>query len=266
MITLTDAQKQQFIETGYLVVPGLLPPEQIAETKARLLKSLDIREDDPATWVDKPTTPKDLEVIATTETARTPEFEHVTAQLVGEHFQRGLCFSPFLEWNGLPPMCKGYIPVLSYPKPGEKRFQPPPAYHIDGGKYVMTYPGKNLLAVMAYLTDVVEYGGATVVRPGSHRQVFEKWLADAHEPEDPFAIVPELTYADPVPVVAKAGDVCFMHYLMVHSGSTNHADTIRIGMNTAVMPDPNRPYQPKAGSPQPDWTPMDYTLRTDVGF
>ena len=31
MITLTEAQKQQFIEEGYVVVRGLLSPEQVAE-------------------------------------------------------------------------------------------------------------------------------------------------------------------------------------------------------------------------------------------
>src|ERR1700722_113862 len=112
-MTLTDAQKRQFIEDGYLVMPSLLSPERVAETKDRLLTSLGIVEDDPATWVDKPSFPQDLEVIATTEAARTPALEHVSAQLVGEHFSRGVCFSPFLEWNGLPPMCRGYIPVLT---------------------------------------------------------------------------------------------------------------------------------------------------------
>lgn len=54
-----------------------------------------------------------------------------------------------------------------------------------------------------------------------------------------------------------------MHYLLVHSGSANHADRIRVGLNTAVMPDPAHPYQRRQGSPQPDWTPLDHTLRTD---
>ncbi len=263
MITLTNTQKTQFIEEGYVVVPGLLSPDLVAETKRRLLESMEIDENDPDSWTDKPSVRQDAEVIAVTEAARTREFEQVTAELVGENFLRGICFSPNLEWNGQPPMCRGYIPVLTYPTPGEKRFVPPPSYHIDGGKYGTTYPERYFLAVMAYLSDVCEYGGATAVRPGSHRQVFENWLANEHIPEDPFAIVPSLEYADPIPVTANAGDVCFMHYLMVHSGSENRADTIRIGMNTAVMPDPVNPYVPRIGKPTASWTPMDYTLRTD---
>jgi hypothetical protein len=262
LITLTNAQKQRFIDEGYLVVPGLLPPELVAGTKARLLGSLGIVESDPSTWTAKPSYPTDLQVIATTDAARTPEFEAVTEQLVGADFRRGACFSPFLEWNHLPADLSGFIPVLTYPTPGGPRLEPG-GFHIDGGRYVTTYPGRNYLAVMAYLTDVAEYGGATVVRPGSHRQVFERWAADGHEPEEPFAVIPELDFATPVPVTAEAGDVCFMHYLMVHSGSKNYAGTIRVGMNTAVQPDPERPYRRKHGPPQPDWTPLDYTLRMD---
>lgn len=263
MITLTEGQRHQFIEDGYIVVRGLLPPDLVAHTRDQLCDRMDLALDDPTTWVDKPSFPTDLNVIATTNLARTPEFEAVTAQLVGQDFLRGVCFSPFLEWNHLPIECAGYIPVLTYPTPGEKRLEPG-GYHIDGGKYVTTYPERFYLAAMAYLTDVPEYGGATVVRPGSHRQVFERWLADGHEPDERFAVVPALDYADPVAVVAEAGDVCFMHYLMVHSGSANHAQTIRIGMNTAVQPDPACPYQPKSGAPQPAWSPLDYTLRTDT--
>lgn len=261
---LNDEQRLQFIEEGYVCVSGLLPPSLVAETKSKLLGSMNIAENDPATWEGKPSFPNALDVIATTEDARTAEFESVVAELVGEDFQRGVCFSPFLEWNGLPPMCRGYIPVLTYPSQGEKRFQVPTGFHIDGGRYVTTYPERYFLAVMAYLTDVCEYGGATAVKPGSHRQVFEHWLKTGHTPEEPFAIVPSLDFAPPVPIVAKAGDVCFMHYLLVHSGSANTSDAIRVGMNTAVAPLSERPYLPKSGAPTPDWTPLDYTLRTDL--
>ena len=54
-----------------------------------------------------------------------------------------------------------------------------------------------------------------------------------------------------------------MHYLLVHSGSPNHADHIRVGLNSAVLPDPDHPYERKPGPPKPDWTPLDRTLRTD---
>ncbi len=255
-------QIEQFIRDGYVVVPGLLSEKLVQETRDNLCSSMGIDLQDKSTWAEKPSVPTDLNAMAATNPARNDEFEYVAEQLVGKEFKKGICFSPFLEWNFLPPNCEGFIPVITYPTPGEKILVHG-AQHIDGGKYVTTYPGRYILAVMAYLSDVAEYGGATVVRPGSHRQVFEKWLADDHTPDDPFAVVPDLPYADPVPIIANAGDVCFMHYLMVHCGSANHSDSLRIGLNTAVMPDSERPYLLKPGPPQSDWTPLDHTLRTD---
>lgn len=260
-MTLTDDQKRFFVANGFLKVPGLLPPDLIASTKADLLAAMGIDERDPATWEGKPGLSPEEHVRETTYAARTDAFESVVEQLVGPDFLRGVCYSPYLEWNHVSPvMTRGYIPVLSFPKPGPPEFVEPGGYHIDGGESIRAWPGVNFLAVMAYLTDTKPYGGATVVKPGSHRQVFERWLTDTTGAPAP----PPLDYAPSTPIEASAGDVVFMHYLLVHSGSANFDDHIRVGMNTAVMPHPARPYRPKSGPPQPDWTPMDYTLRTDT--
>jgi hypothetical protein len=45
--------------------------------------------------------------------------------------------------------------------------------------------------------------------------------------------------------------VIFMHYLLVHSGSANRSTQIRVGLNTAVLPDPERPYRRKRDRPGP---------------
>jgi ectoine hydroxylase-related dioxygenase (phytanoyl-CoA dioxygenase family) len=92
--------------------------------------------------------------------------------------------------------------------------------------------------------------------------VFQQWTKMG---EKPSTHPPKgVDYAPAIPVPVKAGEVLFMHYLLVHASSANHADIIRVGMNTAVWPDPERPYIPKSGPPTDDWTPMDYTLRTDI--
>jgi len=181
--------------------------------------------------------------------------------LVGPCFVRGLCHSPYLESQGVAPaIMPGYIPVLNFPAPGPRQFQRPSGYHIDGMHLTTLWPEKHFLVVFAYLTDVAEYGGATTVLPGSHRQAFAHWVRTGHPGS---THPPDLEYADPVPLAGLAGDVIFMHYLTVHSGSPNHAEQIRVGLNTAVMPDAERPYRRKEGPPGPDWTPLDYTLRTD---
>ena len=262
MTRLTDAQIEQFIRDGYVVARGLLPPNLVADTRDKLLAALCLDPDDPTTWVGAESVISDPAVVALTEPCRTEGVERVAEQLVGPHFMPGVMFSPYLESRGVdPPTRGGYIPVLNSPAPGPRAFVRPAGYHIDGMHHTTTWPGKFFLVVFAYLTDVAEWGGATTILPGSHRQVFEHWAkighpGSTHPPTD-------LPFADPVPLPGTAGDVIFMHYLAVHSGSANRSDHIRVGLNTAVLPDPARPYERKPGPLRPDWTPLDHTLRTD---
>jgi hypothetical protein len=259
-IKISEAQTEQFIRKGYLAARGLLPPGIVESVRTELLEAMGIDAEAPATWEGK-TLSTDPAVLALTARCRTEAVEAVAEQLVGPHFVRGLCHSPYLESRGVSPaLIPGYIPVLNFPTPGPRQFQRPGGYHIDGMDRTTLWPDHSFLVVFAYLTDVAEYGGATTLLPGSHRQVFEHWVRTG----DPGSThPPALEYAEPVPVSGRAGDILFMHYLMVHSGSANHSDQIRVGLNTAVMPDPAHPYQRQQGGPQPDWTPLDSTLRTD---
>ena len=123
-------------------------------------------------------------------------------QLVGPHFVRGCCYSPYLEAKGVEPTTlPGFIPVLNFPAPGPRVFEPPRSYHIDGMHATTLWPKRFFLVVFAYLTDTADYGGATAVRPGSHRQVFEHWLREGHPGS---TVPPELDFAAPVPVAGAA--------------------------------------------------------------
>jgi hypothetical protein len=257
---VSSEQRETFIRDGYLQLRGLIPPEVVASTRTRLLSAMEIDPEDPATWAGKALS-SDSRVIALTEPCRTPAVEAVAEALVGPSFAREICFSPYLESKGLPPVMRGFIPVLKFPTPGPREFQKPQGYHIDGMDRTSLWPTTLFLVVFAYLGDTAEYGGATTVLPGSHRQVFEHWFRAGHPGS---THPPDQPYADPLPIAGQAGDVLFMHYLTVHSGSANHSEQIRVGLNTAVMPDPERPYVPKNGPPEPDWTPLDWTLRTDT--
>ena len=94
--------------------------------------------------------------IAVTVPCRTEAIERVAAELVGDGFVRGVTYSPFLEVTGsaLSVTWHGFIPVLNFPTPGPRRFEPPSeGYHIDGMHAVTLWPGKLFLIVFAYLTD-----------------------------------------------------------------------------------------------------------------
>jgi hypothetical protein len=252
---LSSVQKEQFVSEGYVVVRNLIPQEIVSQTRNIIYQALEIDPADKETWKGKPNLLPNL----TEETApcRTTGVEQVAEELVGQHFLREVVDSPYRDTLGLEPRMRGYIPVLNYPVEGEPVFVPPTGYHIDGIHYVTPLPTKLFLVVFAYLTDVVDYGGATAVLPGSHRQVLRHWEETGDKGN---TVPPKLDYAPPIPMAGNAGDVIFMHYLTVHSGSLNRANSIRVGMNTGIMPDPANPYQRRQGDPQSDWTPLDHSL------
>ncbi|MDQ2800914.1 MAG: phytanoyl-CoA dioxygenase family protein [Armatimonadota bacterium] len=257
---LSDAQREQFIRDGYVIARGLIPPQIVRQTREAMLDALGMTLTETQTWTHQSIP---LEVEPLTVPCRTEGVEAVARELVGPDILPGICDSPYMDTQGIKPaITRGFIPVLNFPSPGPRQFEPPTSgYHIDGMDWVTLWPGKFFLVVFAYLTDTPEFGGATTILPGSHRQVFEHWQSTGQPGS---TTPPDLDYAAPVPMPGEAGDVIFMHYLAVHSGSANHSDYIRVGLNTAVMPDPSRPYQPKTGPPQADWTPPDWTLRTDT--
>jgi len=259
---LIAEQKQQFIRDGYVVVSGLIPQEIVISTREALLAATGMRQEDPDTWKRSATVLFDLYQL--TLPCWTEALVDCATELTGRDILRDSVFSPYREQRGLSPHMSGYVPVLNYPVPGPPQFDRPTGAHVDGLHRVRLYPETQYLVVFAYLTDVSPYGGATAVWPGSHRRLFEYHFARGVKPGD---AIPDTKFdfelGEAQPFVGSAGDVILMHYLLVHSGSTNHSDQIRIGLNSAINPDPSLPYVPKTGSPQPNWTPIDWTLRID---
>lgn len=221
-----------------------------------------MRQDDTATW-DRSATVLSEDYLLTIP-CWTDDMLDCASELVGPNIARDSIYSPAREQQRLSPYMKGYIPILNYPTPGESSFDPPTGAHIDGMHRTTLFPEFQYLVVFAYLTETAAYGGATAVWPGSHRKLFEYWLASGKKEGDR---IPDNTFdldlGEPIPAVGSAGDVIFMHYLLVHSGSANHSDHIRIGLNSAIQPVKGHPYVRKTGAPSPDWTPLDWTLRTD---
>lgn len=86
-------------------------------------------------------------------------------------------------------------------------------------------PRRMLCMMMVFANDLPEGRGNTWVRPGSHMQIAQ-WLTDNNQKpvrESPtvFDNLPKLDYAEPIPVVAKAGQVMCFSTALIHCGSTN---------------------------------------------
>jgi hypothetical protein len=262
---ITDEQREQFVRDGFVRVSGLIPARTVESTRQALADGLGLDEADPRTWEGKPTTVGDL--WKPTVACKTEEMYRAAEELVGPDYSRDpRDHSPYREAQGLDPWMEGFIPVLRYPVAAAERTGEPKlaGWHMDGMKYASFWPKYRYLVVFIYLVDVSARGGATVVRPGSHRQLFEHGYPRCQS--DPDAIVaglPDLPYQPPVALEGQAGDVLFMHYLLGHSGAANHDDHIRYGLNGSISVDRNKPYQRRPGAPEADWTPLDYTLRVD---
>jgi ectoine hydroxylase-related dioxygenase (phytanoyl-CoA dioxygenase family) len=259
---LSHQQKQQFIDDGFVVVRGLISPEVAKTTHDAILahmvdpanqKYSHAHASTRALWGAGPLT----------EVCRDARVEQVVTELVGPHLPQ-LSYHTGKEAVGLQAEESGYIPVLTMPTPHraslDLKFIEPQGWHVDGIRGTAIKPEVLMLVIFAYLNDVPEYGGATTVKPGSHRQLFEHWVTKGEM--TPIADLND-KFAPSLPLPGKAGDVIFFHYLLVHSGSDNLTENIRVGVNTAVHQLPEQPYQLKLGAPDVTWTPLDYTLRTD---
>jgi ectoine hydroxylase-related dioxygenase (phytanoyl-CoA dioxygenase family) len=97
-----------------------------------------------------------------------------------------------------------------------------------------TFPPPFQIACLIYLNDVETHSGATIVWPGSHRQLEN--LARSRPSE--YALlwslnrdIPKLILAEPLEILARAGDVLFYHCLCAHAGSTNAGTQTRLALN-----------------------------------
>jgi hypothetical protein len=239
---LSQAQVEQFVRDGFVRVPALIPPDVVASSRRQMWDALRIDPDDGATWPEEPILVPH-QVNALMAPCRTAAIEAVAEQLVGPHFRRG----------------GGFSPVLNFPRPGPREFVPM-GFHIDGIGESTLWPVHRYLILLAYLTETTEYGGALAVRPGSHRQALAHWVRMGTDPAGS-TVPPDLAYAAPVPVPGRAGDVVFLHYLLVHASSHNRDSHVRVALNGTVRPDPVPTDYPKRGLPQPDGTPLDRTLQ-----
>jgi len=261
-IKLTPEQKQQFIDDGYLILRNIVPDDVVARTRTALLDATGMTIDDPETW-DRDNNIPYMHANLTVDCINSA-FWQVAEQLAGPDIYRSLVRSSPREGEEETPDITGFIPVLIFPTPGEPKFEPGPRYHIDGLHMATLWPDVQYLTGFMYLTDVADYGGATALCPGGHRKMFEYWHRRSEiegdlRPE----CTPEVNFGEPVPFVGNAGDIVFMHYLLPHEATPNHSSTIRMALNGVVLPSQTRPYQRKEGPPTEDWTPLDWTLRTD---
>ena len=221
-MALSAGDKRTLEDTGYLLVPGLIPPDRARTALAAINASLG-RSGLP---------PDEL-----------PRMEALTfcPELVGEAAILDLYRATPLVDLAEAALGAGAVReprdaqiALRFPTPGADQVDPRP--HIDGlpralnGVAAGTLYHFTALAAV-FLSDVDEpFAGNFTVWPGSHRALAD-YLAtnDAintlARPEVPFP--PVALPEPPRQLIVKAGDALLAHYLLVHGVSANLSPNIR---------------------------------------
>jgi 50S ribosomal protein L16 3-hydroxylase len=242
-VTLTECQIRQFVADGFLVLPSLIRADDTRKARDIIWSELSGLPDDPTTWPAEVIVSLDS-VFDTFRIWRPEVLDSTIESLVGGAFVRG----------------DGLTPVLNFP-----RFGPPQTqaygFHIDGLQETTLFPGRRYLVVVVYLNNVVSCGGAVVVLPGSHRQIFDYYERSGRGPNGATEIPQDIEYAPPLALHGPPGTVLLLHYLLAHGGSANHSVEIREALVGRVRPLLDRHHERRLAETENEQTPLSLTLR-----
>jgi hypothetical protein len=212
---LTPAQKQDIIDNGYTLLPGLVPPARVAAALRVINASLG-EGSDPAqldtlrsqSWCPELTDhPAILDLLTGTAAWALAESAIGAGQLESvNHGQIAVRF-----------------PVTT--EPGEVR------PHLDGMYTPHNGVTKGEIAnftalVGVYLSDVpTDNAGNFTVWPGSHRRYAEYFGREGAE--SLLRGMPPVDIGDPVQTTPRAGDVVLSHYQIGHGVAPNVSPHIR---------------------------------------
>ena len=215
-MTLTQEQKQQFFDQGYLHLPGIIPTETL-NTALRAINGYLGRE-----GMD----PKDLNRYRAQSYCPGLGKESYITDLFNATPVKEAAESA-IGVGKIKPVGGGQI-ALRFPS-----LDPPrePGPHIDG-MYSPTNGVKegtigNFTALAGiFLSDVpAPYSGNFTVWPGTHHQ-YEQFFRE-HGPEALLQGMPPIVMPEPVQITAKAGDAVLAHYCLAHGVAGNGAPHTR---------------------------------------
>jgi ectoine hydroxylase-related dioxygenase (phytanoyl-CoA dioxygenase family) len=221
MSVLTQGQRDFYHQEGYLLVSNLIPEAISARAQEVMLQWAERDPHNPNNQSGGQAMQRSEEEIAAVAASYTPEIITAASELVGE--DRSIFDTP----------CHPY-PLHSYPTKDEWTLWQGHLDHSIKEHGHKSLPRPFRIATMLYLSDIDLHGGGTVVWPRSHKIMqalaesdpikYEMmWVLNKHIPADEIG--------EPLELPAKRGSILFYHPFMVHSGSMNITDRIRLAMN-----------------------------------
>lgn len=216
LLSVTPEQKKFFDENGYLIVPSLYSPEEIAEMREEFHKLITKTENRPHNM--------SYSLMPPAEGYEIDPFNPKNVDgMMDQTLANDYWFDQFTDPRVVSTMVDLLGPNIDFHN-GKVRNKPPgfvctQSWHQDFPYERHTKP--DLAAAITYLDDTDFEAGATEVLPGSHLK--GEWptyngvcIADDLVPPD-----------EPVVLSAKAGDVVIIHVLVVHRAGHNFTNQAR---------------------------------------
>lgn len=208
-MNLSHSQKQQLVDQGFVVVPGVIPPIMIEQALKMINHSLGQSPD----WKEHSADPAISQLFNQTP-AKT-----LIDSLIGEEM-----YHP-IRGAQIAPRYPSYI-------------DPPPAPHphLDGMLELDKGIVGNFTALVGVLLSDLDtdYAGNFTVWPGTHRsheQYFhEQGGPDVMLTEESFRTIhhsPNVPKGEPLQITGKAGDIVIVHFLTLHAAAINIRHHIR---------------------------------------
>ena len=216
MVTLAPEQKQFFDDNGYLVMEGLYDAAEMAVMRREfhdLIANTDGRPEalrynfmEPVEgYPVDPYNPKNVQGIMDQPLANDYWFNNVTDPRIVNVFID--LFGPDIDFHN-----------------GKVRNNPPGFTNTQGWHQDWPYERhstSDLAAAIIYLDANDVDQGSTTVLPGSH--LMGEWETDhGHTVADE-----RVEGYEPVPMLAKPGDVLFIHVMVLHTAGNNFSHTSR---------------------------------------
>ncbi|MDE2125888.1 MAG: phytanoyl-CoA dioxygenase family protein [Armatimonadetes bacterium] len=213
---LSYAQKRQFVDLGYVVVPGVVPTALVNAALRAINACLD--QGLPAERMQEMRAQSYCKEIQT---------QPVISDLFNRSPAHALLES--MVGEGTIPEATGAQIALRFPSLADP--PRPPSPHIDGIHTPTNGVPKGVIQnftglVGIYLSGVnEEYAGNFAVWPGSHARL-QQFFRDT-SPEAILDGMPKIDLGEPTQIMAQAGDVAICHYLLAHSACANVSPFIR---------------------------------------
>jgi phytanoyl-CoA hydroxylase len=214
---LSEGEVRTYREQGYIVVPDVLTPEEVAGLRAATDQIVA-----GAAQVSEHDAVYDLEPGHSPETPRVrrinnPHMRHPAFGAMVRHPRIVACLNDL--WG---PNVRFDISKLNMKSPG---YGSPVEWHQDWAFYPHT--NDDLAAVGIMLDDATPENGPMLMLPGTHKGPVYDHRSPGYFVGGIDAVKEKLNVADARPCLGKAGSITIHHVRMVHGSAANTSDRPR---------------------------------------